>query len=735
MPPPARPRPEADAVERLLSDITARLDAEAARNPNPGRTAVHRLNRTEYQNVVRDLLGLEIDARALLPPDDQAHGFDNLAAVLSVSPTLLERYHSAARKISQFAVGDPGIRPVFETVNVDERLIQDERTSDDQPFGSRGGIAVKHYFPLDAEYVVRVRLRRTLYDYIRGLGLPHQMDVRLDGRRVAVLTVGGAHDPSTGRPPETNSGNFIGDPFWEDYSHTADEKLEVRFAAKAGSHLIGVSFDKGLALPDGILDRPLDVATFRYASDEMQNGNPAVSSLTVGGPFNGTVPEASPARRAILSCQPPPSADARAEERCARSIFSALATRAYRRPATGEDVDALMTFYASGRTAEPHRGFEAGIQFGLERLLMDPEFIFRIQGDRAGSTAVQPLSDVELASRLSFFLWSSIPDSQLLDAAARGRLKDPETLERQVRRMLADRRAAALPINFGGQWLELRLVRAQRPDAAVFPEFTENLRDAMHQETELFLTSQLREDRSIVDLLTADYSFLNETLAQHYGVPDVYGVHLRRVQLDDPRRRGLLGHASLMMVTSYPNRTSPVLRGKWLLEKMLGAPPPEPPPDVPALPERGKGGEVLSVRQRLEEHRKDPVCANCHRTIDPMGFALENFDAVGKWRTVDDGGVPGAKGQPVDSSGVMPDGTRFQGVAELRDQLVSTRKTEFVTTVVEQLLTYALGRGLDYYDMPTVRGIVRAAEAENYSWSSVILAIARSTPFQMRRAS
>src|SRR5262245_797511 len=394
MPPPARPRPEAEAVERLIANVTTRLDAEAARNPNPGRTSAHRLNRTEYQNVVRDLLGLEIDTRALLPPDDLAHGFDNLAAVLSVSPTLLERYHSAARQISQFAVGDPGIRPVFETVNVDERLIQDERTSDDQPFGSRGGIAVKHYFPLDGEYVVRVRLRRTLYGYIRGLGLPHKMDVRLDGRRVALLTVGGAHDPATGRPPETNSGNFIGDPLWEDYSHTADEKLEVRFPAKAGSHLVGVSFDKGLALPDGILDRPLDVATFRYASDEMQNGNPAVSSLAVGGPFNGTTPEESPARRAIFSCKPLPSADARTEERCARSIFKSLATRAYRRIATDDDVKELMTFYARGRAAEPNRGFEAGIQFSLERLLMDPEFIFRIPGDRAGSTAVQPLSDV-----------------------------------------------------------------------------------------------------------------------------------------------------------------------------------------------------------------------------------------------------------------------------------------------------------------------------------------------------
>ena len=738
MPPPARPRPKPEEVHSLLTKLTDKLDEAVVRHPNPGRTPVHRLNRTEYQNVIRDLLGLEIDARALLPSDDQAHGFDNVAAVLSVSPTLLERYQVAARRISQLAIGDPAIRPVFEITGVDERLNQDVRTSDDQPFGSRGGIAVRQYFPLDGEYAVRVKLRRTLYGYIRGIGLPHKMDIRVDGQRVGLLTVGGAHTDQAGRPPETNSGNYIGDALWEDYSHTADDKLEVRFKAKAGSRLISVSFDKGLALPDGILERPVDVATFRYASDEMQQGNPAVSEVSIGGPFGGTTPADSPSRRRILTCNPPASAGARAQELCARDVFRKLVTRAYRRPATDDDISTLMPFYSTGSKSEPARAFDAGIQLALERLLVDPEFVFRIQRDQVAGgvgASVYRLSDLELASKLSFFLWSSIPDDELLDVAVKGQLKDPAVLERQVRRMLADRRASALAANFGGQWLNLRTLGTHRPDEANFPEFDENLREAMRQETELFLESQIRDDRGIADLLSADYTFLNERLAGHYGVPDIYGVHLRRVSVEDGRRRGLLGHASLMTVTSYPNRTSPVLRGAYLLEKFLGAPPPEPPADVPALPDRGEGGAVVSVRERLEGHRKNPTCAACHRVIDPMGFALENFDAVGKWRTTDDGGVPGAPGQPIDSNGVLPDGTEFEGVAELRELLVTKRRTEFVSTVVEQMLTYALGRGLEHYDMPTVRGIVRTTEPDNHSWSSVILAAVKSPSFQMRRGS
>jgi mono/diheme cytochrome c family protein len=738
MPPPGLPRPAASAVSQLLSSLVAALDAEAARNPNPGRPAVHRLNRTEYQNAIRDLLQLEIDSRTLLPADDQDHGFDNLADVLSVSPTLVERYQSAAQKLSRLAIGDPSTRPTFETVQVPERLVQDDRTSDDQPFGSRGGITFKHTFSLDGEYVVRVKLRRTLYDYIRGLGLPHKMDIRVDGKRVGLLTVGGALKQSEGQwPPETNSGNYIGDPKWEAYSHTADDNLEVRFPGKAGSHLIGVSFDKGLALPDGILDRSLDVATFRYASDEMQFGNPAISSVSVGGPFNvaGTSPPDSPSRKATFSCVPRPVRDAQAGEKCARQIFATLARRAYRRDVSKEDIDTLMAFYARGVRAEPDRGFEAGLQLGLERLLTDPDFIFRIETDpeTGPSGKAYRLSDVALASRLSFFLWSSIPDQELLDVAIHGQLKDPAVLERQVKRMLADPRSSALPINFGGQWLDLRLLRAVNPDEATFPEFDENLRSAMQQETELFLQSQVREDRGIVEMLAADYTYLNERLASHYGVPDIYGVHMRRVHVDDVRRRGLLGQASLMTVTSYPNRTSPVLRGKWLLEKFLGAPPPEPPPNVPALPERGPTGESQSVRRRLEEHRKNSVCASCHRTIDPMGFALENFDAIGRWRNADDGGLPGSRGEAIDPQGVLPDGTSFSGVAELRQLLVTKRKTEFVLTVVEQLLTYALGRGLEYYDMPAVRNIVKQSEVKDYSWSSVILAIVKSAPFQMRR--
>jgi hypothetical protein len=551
-----------------------------------------------------------------------------------------------------------------------------------------------------------------------------------------VFTVGGEHDASAGqRPPETNSGHFIGDPQWEDYSHRADERLEVRFAAKAGTRVVGASFDKTLALPIGIYEAPLSMETFGYASDEMQQGNPAIATLMIGGPYNPSGPGDTPSRRKIFSCRPT-SAGANDEERCARQILTGLVRRAYRRPITDEDVQTLMAFWTRGRSTQSERGFDAGIQLALERMLTDPEFLFRIERDPAdvAPASAYRLGDLELASRLSFFLWSSIPDDELLDVAAHGRLKTPNVLELQVRRLLADVRSKALPDNFGGQWLGLRNLRVVNPDYAIFPEFDENLREAMQQETQLFLESQVHDDRGLLSLLTANFTFLNETLARHYGISDVYGSQFRRVTTADDKRQGLLGQASLMTVTSYSNRTSPVLRGQWLLGTFLGAPPPEPPPNVPALPERGHDGQPQSVRQRLEEHRKNPVCASCHRTIDPMGFALENFDAIGKFRTVNEGRTRSEIGEPIDSKGVLPDGTAFNGVSELRALLVNSRKEEFVSAVVEKLLTYALGRGLEYYDMPAVRRIVREAGASDYSWSSVIMGIVKSPPFQMKRA-
>ena len=735
MPPPGLPRPDPARVHQFVSSLETALDGAAVAAPTPGRTAIHRLNRVEYGNAIRDLLDLETDTRSLLPADDEAYGFDNIADVLSVSPTLLERYQSAARRISQLAVGDPATRPVFETYTIPERLVQDGQVSDDLPFGSRGGIAVRYFFPLDGEYVLRIRLRRTIYSYIRGLGFPHLLDIRVDGERVTVFTVGGEHDATGLRPPETNSGHFIGDAQWEDYSHRADERLEVRFAAKAGTRVVGASFDKTLAQSDGILDAPLNMSTFGYASDEMQHGNPAIATLMIGGPYSASGPGDTSSRRKIFSCRPT-GATVKDEERCARQILTGLVRRAYRRPVTDEDIHTLMSFWAAGRSMQSERGFDAGIQFALERMITDPEFLFRIERDPAGvaPASAYRLADLELASRLSFFLWSSIPDDELLEVAAHGRLKNPNVLEQQVRRLVADVRSKALPDNFGGQWLGLRNLRVLNPDYAIFPEFDENLREAMQQETQLFLESQVREDRGLLSLLTANFTFLNETLARHYGIPGVYGSHFRRVTIADDRRKGLLGQASLMTVTSYPNRTSPVLRGQWLLGTFLGAPPPEPPPNVPALPERGHDGKPLSVRQRLEEHRKDPVCASCHRTIDPMGFALENFDAIGKFRTVNEGRTRSEVGEPIDSKGVLPDGTAFNGVSELRAVLVNSRKEEFVTAVVEKLLTYALGRGLEYYDMPAVRRIVREASASDYSWSSVIMGIVKSAPFQMKRA-
>ncbi len=734
MPPAGRPRPAPAEAEGLRRWLAAALDRAAAGRPEPGRVPTHRLNRAEYANAVRDLLALEVDGGALLPADVAGHGFDNLAGTLTLSPALMERYLSAARRISRLAVGDPGIGPGFTSrayaVPID--MTQNDRMSEDLPFGSRAGIAVRHRFPLDGDYDIRIRLKRSVYEYIVNLEEAHDLEVRLDGARVALYTIGGE---APGRPaPLTFSGTFMaaggaGYPTqdWDDYYTGADAGLELRLPVQAGTRLVGVAFIGKSWEEEGVLQPPLREygATVTELTDTspMPEG-PGVESVSIDGPYNVTGSGRTASRERIFTCRPP-AGDPAAKARCARTIFSTLTRRAYRRPVTADDVEPLMSFYEAAHAAA---GFEAGVRAGLERILIDPEFLFRIERDPAGAApgGSYRLAGLELASRLSFFLWSSIPDDELLALGASGALHEPGVLERQVRRMLADPRARALVDNFAGQWLSIRNVQGLVPDPNLFPGFDENLREAFRRETELFVESQLREDRSVVDLLTADYTFLNARLARHYGIPGVRGSRFRRVALTDPRRGGLLGHGSILAVTSYGNRTSPVLRAKWVLENLLGTPPPPPPADVPGLPESGEHGEPQTVRERLAQHRRNPVCASCHAPMDPLGFALENFDAVGEWRTHD-------AGLPVDASGVLADGTRFDGPAELR-AVLAARREQFVETFTEKLLTYALGRGLEAYDRPVVRAIAREAAADGYRWSTIVLGIARSTPFQMRRS-
>jgi mono/diheme cytochrome c family protein len=718
MPPVGRPRPDAAAVKVFVSALEGALDRAAAAAPNPGRPVTHRVTRTEYANAIRDLLALDIDARGLLPVDDtDQHGFDNNSEVLSISPALLERYLAAARTVSRFAVGRAAAAPRIDTYSIPDRMIQDEQVSDRLPFGSRGGAAISHYFPVDGEYVMTLRLQTTLYHAVRGLADPHTIDVRLDRQRIKTFSIGGK---AVKPPPASFAGTLTWNPEWETYANNADEGLEVRFAAKAGTHTIGISFVKQAWEPEDIAQPPR--TGWGFGTDEMFDGVPGLSTVTVEGPFTDAGPGDTASRRRIFVCRPKQERD---EEGCAKTILTGLARRAYRRAPTSGDVGTLMSFFERGRRSGT---FDAGIESALQRLLISPDFLFRLELDPAGSAAGAPhrISDVELASRLSFFLWSSIPDDELLDAAARGTLGTPAGLERQVRRMLADPRAKALVDTFAAEWLQLRDLRNAVPDPDLFPGFDENLREAFRRETDLFLEDQIRTDRSVPDLLTANYTFVNERLAQHYGIRDVYGSRFRRVELTDGRRGGLLGQGSVLTITSYPNRTSPVLRGKWLLENILGTPPPPPPPDVPALKDKGANGERQSVRQRLEAHRQNPVCATCHSQMDPLGFALENFDAVGGWRSEDDGRTA------VDASGALPNGDRFDGLPGLRTLLLA-RKEQFVSTVTERLLGFAVGRGVEYYDRPAVRAILRDAAANDYRWSAIILGIVKSTPFQMRR--
>jgi mono/diheme cytochrome c family protein len=714
MPPAGRPRPDEATYDAFAGAVEGSLDDAAAARPNPGRRVTHRLNRAEYANAVRDLLLVDVDAvdgRALLPPDDTGYGFDNIADVLSVSPMLLERYMSAARKIARLAVGDLTLKPGSQTYTVPKYLRQDDRVSDDLPFGSRAGISVRHSFPVSGEYAVKINLLRTYTDLIRGLAEPHQLQVRLDGKLVQQFTVGGSEDADGNRKSreQLNEDQRMG-----------DARLEARFSADAGPHVVGVSFVKKRVVAEGFLEPQFSVTSYAYAGDT--DVLPGISSIVVRGPYNPTALGETPSRQRLFTCRP---AAPRDEEPCAKEILSALARRAYRRPLDAGEVQALLAYYKEGRASG---SFDAGVQLAVQKVLVSPDFLFRVERDPADARpgTLYRISDLELASRLSFFLWSSIPDDELLDVAARGRLKGA-VLEEQVRRLLKDPRSASLVSNFAGQWLQARNIRHALPDPIQYPEFDENLRQAFQRETDLFLENQIREDRSVVELLTADYTFANERLAQHYGIPKVYGNHFRRVALPDVNRRGLLGQGTVLTITSYANRTAPTIRGKWLLENILGEPPPPPPPDVPSLQDEAQGARPRSMRERMEQHRTNTACASCHSRMDPLGFALENFDAVGRWRTTLDGATK------IDASGTLPDGTAFDGPAALREALLD-RRDDFVRTLTEKLLTYALGRGVEYYDFPAVRRILRATAGDEYRWSGLILELVRSVPFQMRQA-
>jgi len=711
MPPAGVRRPDNATYDRVASWLESEIDRAAATRVNPGRTAsLHRLNRAEYANSIRDLLAVEVDPQAMLPPDEQAFGFENNAEALSIQPALLDRYVTAAAAVARRAVGDPNLPPAFVrygalkgSANDQNYLRQTERLGEDFPLGSKGGVAARHYFPIDGEYAFKIRLQRTWDIQIKGLNVPTQFEIRVDGKRVAQFTLGGEKSL-----PKT----FIYD---------ADDVLQARAPVKAGSHeVVATMLKSDDVSPEG--PGPDRLSLYSRNADNA-NSPIAIAALLVGGPYRAQAPLDSPSRKLLFVCHPPNAAE---ELACATKILSTLARRAYRRSATDDDVQTLLAFYKRARAAGT---FDEGIRAAVERVLVSPDFLFRIQADPPGAApgSVYRISDVELASRLSFFLWSSVPDDALLDVAIRGKLHEPAVLEQQVARLLADPRArSSLIQNFFEDWFETRNVWLLNPDSTRFPWFDDNLRSAFVTEMELFLDAQLKEDRGVIDLLTSNETFLNEQLARHYGISGLYGSHFRRVKLADENRFGLLGKAGVLAVTSYTTRTSPTIRGKWLLENILAAPMPAPPANVPSLESSNKENKPLSVREMLEMHRASPACAGCHARMDPLGLSLENFDAIGQWRATD-------AGHPIDASGVLLDGTKVDGPSQLRQALLA-QKTQFAKAVTEKLLTYALGRGLEYYDAPAVRAIDRSAEANDYRWSSIVLGVVKSAPFQMRTA-
>ena len=732
MPPGGSRRPEPDEYDRVAGWLEGEIDRSAEVSPpNPGTTSpVHRLNRLEYGNAVNDLLALDVDVRALLPGDETADGsFDNFASALSITTTHMERYLSVARHVTRLAVGLPPAGPGVETFEVPLHVVQDQRQSEDLPFGSRGGIAVRHHFPVDGEYVLEIRLRRQYQDYLMGMGWPQQLDLRLDGALVERFTVGGGavgYRPAAASYAGSGEPGSFGDPQWEEYMQiSGDAHLEVRISVGAGPHVVGVSFPREQLEQEG-LPQPLQRGRV-LTNDQIYMDHAAVHSLRIGGPYAAAETNAdTPSRREIFVCRP---RQGEPDEPCATTILSRLARRAYRRPVTDGDVETLLEFFRDGRAQGG--SFDAGIQLALERLLVDPEFLMRVYRSPPGVPPgdVYALSPIEVASRLSFFLWSSLPDEELLELAEQGTLTRPDVLAAQVRRMLADPRThRALVEGFASQWLNLRLLPEKLADPDEYPDFDDSLIEAYRLETELFVEHQLREDRPVPELLSADYTYANERLARFYGIPGVYGSRPRLVRLPDPERRGgLLGHGGLMAITAYPDRTSPVLRGKWLLDNILGAEPSPPPANVDTSLEQDPTSAALTIRERLDRHREDRLCASCHSIIDPLGFALENFDATGAWREVDE------MGRPVDASGTWPSGVELGGVGRLRELLL-TYDEQFVGTVTEKLMAYALGRPLEYFDQPTVRRIVRQAEPGGYRWSSIVLGIVQSPAFLSRRS-
>ena len=710
MPPPGMPAPPDADKQALLTSLTSQLDRAALASPQPGRPLVHRLNRAEYANAIRDLLALEIDPAPLLPVDDSSAGFDNIADVLGLSPVLLESYLSAAGRISALAIGDPKTPPMGEVYRVRQDASQ-SRQVEGLPLGTVGGFAIERNIPLDGEYAFQVKLFRTNLGTMRGLEFPHQLEISVDGQRVHLASFGGDRDVRASSDNPTITGDDI------------DNRFTVRVPLKAGPRRITVAF---IEKTHGYNTRRLQ-SYIRSSADTIDfSGYPHIDQFIMTGPFNPTGPGDTPSRRAIFTCRPVAIAN---ETACAQKILLPLARRAYRGEMAAADVQVLLDFFARGR--EQAGTFDGGIDMALRRILASPKFLLRVEPDPAAVApgAAYRLSDLALASRLSFFLWSSIPDDDLLSAAAKGELQKPAVLDRQVRRMLADPKAHALVENFAGQWLYLRNLRNKQPNSFQFPDFDDDLRRAMIDEVELFFDSIVHEDRDVLDLMTADYSFINERLARHYNIPGIYGSQFRRITLTDDARRGLLGKGAILLATSHAHRTSPVLRGKWVLENIIGVSPAPPPDNVPALNDDQKPEKPRSGREALEQHRANPACASCHRVMDPIGFALENFDAVGAWREKDGGTL----GDSIDASGQLADGTKVDGVVALRKALVREPET-FVRTMTEKLLTYAVGRGLTASDMPVVRAIVRDARAENYRFSSLVLGIARSVPFRMRRA-
>ena len=729
MPPAGRPRPDEATYDAVASSLEAELDRAWEAAPNPGRVnSVHRLNRTEYNNAIRDLFALDIDVKSLLPGDETADGgFDNNADVLSITMSHVERYMSVARQVTRLATSLPPTTPSSVAFDVSPHLVQNQwRQSDDLPLGSRGGVAVRYPFPVDGEYLIKVRLQTQYADFIKGMGWPQQLDILLDGKLLRRFVVGGEAPGTPATASNAGRGGAYPRPGWDEYMKGgADDGLEISVPVDAGTRVVGVAFVRDVWEPEFIV-QPVR-RSFGLAVDQEYMEHAAVRSIEITGPYEVTGgAQDTPSRREIFTCHPRQGAQAQA---CATEILSRMARRAYRRSVTEQDVASLMEAFDFGR--RDGGSFDTGIQFALEQMLVSPAFLLRLYRDPAEASPGQPyrLSDREVASRLSFFLWSSIPDEELLDLAESGRLTDPAVLEQQVGRMLTDPRAVdALVEDFAAQWLNVRRVEDIVPHEITYPHFDVSLLEALQRETELFVASTVRENRSVLDLLSADYTFLNERLARHYGVSGVYGSHFRRVTLPDREQRGgLLAQGALLAVSSYPDRTSPVLRGKWLLDNIIGAPPAPPPADVDTSLDEEPGSSPAGIRERLAQHRTDPVCATCHSVIDPLGFALENYDVLGGWRTVDETGIA------VHTDGKMLDGVEIQGLAGLRAELLD-HPEDFVRTVTEKLMAYALARRLDYYDQPTVRRIVLEAASDEYRWSSIILGIVKSPAFLMRTA-